>query len=262
MMQLLSTALAWALGALAVFGYRIVFAATVLENLFIVGSFTPGDVITAGAAVAATTAEGAHLSPWLLIAVATVGSVVGANISYFIGFRGGRELLERVGPRFGIDKTAIEATEEYFYRRGSVTILLARFIAVIKNIAPAVAGASRMNLFWFELYTTISAVGYSAILVGVGWFLGANFQVGLKYFGAVSWVGFAIVAVGVALWFAKRRHDRRLVAENAEEFVEDEAAIQAADEAAEATATADAVHEARADTHAQSDETGDGDVNR
>ncbi|MDR3687159.1 MAG: DedA family protein [Coriobacteriia bacterium] len=218
MMQLLSTLLAWALGALAAFGYRIVFAATVLENLFIVGSFTPGDVITAGAAVAATTAEGSHLSPWLLIAVATVGSVIGANVSYFIGRRGGRGLIERAGPRFGIDEKAIEATEEYFVQHGSVTILLARFVAVIKNIAPAIAGASRMNLFWFELYTTIGAIGYSAALVGVGWFLGANFRVGLKYFGAVSWVGFAIVAVGVALWIAKRRHDRRLVARNAEEF--------------------------------------------
>ena len=259
MMQLLATALAWALSALAAFGYRIVFAATVLENLFIVGSFTPGDVITAGAAVAATTAQGAHLSPWGLIAVATVGSVIGANVSYFIGFRGGRELLERAGPRFGIDKTAIEATEEYFHRHGSVTILLARFIAVIKNIAPAVAGASRMNLFWFELYTTISAVGYSAILVGVGWFLGENFRVGLKYFGAVSWVGFAIViAVVAVLWIGKRRHDRQLVADNAEEFEEESQAKQAAKDAAEADAAANALPEARAEP----DATGDGEAHR
>ena len=230
MTQLLSTALVWALAALAAFGYRIVFAATVLENLFIVGSFTPGDVITAGAAVVASTPEGARLSPWLLIAVATVGSIIGANISYYIGYRGGRDLIERAGPRFGIDKSAIEATEEYFYRHGSETILLARFVAVIKNIAPAIAGASRMSLFWFELYTTISAIAYSSILVGVGWFLGANFRVGLKYFGALSWVGFAIVVVvAVVLWMGKRRHDRRLVAENAEEFAEDAEAIDSAE---------------------------------
>jgi len=262
MMQLLATALAWALGALAAFGYRIVFAATVLENLFIVGSFTPGDVITAGAAVAATTAEGAHLSPWVLIAVATVGSVIGANISYFVGFRGGRELLERVGPRFGIDKSAIEATEEYFYRHGSVTILLARFIAVIKNIAPAVAGASRMNLFWFEFYTTVSAIGYSAILVGVGWFLGANFRVGLKYFGAVSWLGFAIVvAVGAALWLGKRRHDRRLVADNAEEFEEECQSRQAADDA-ETAAAAGASDDASTGTCGQADANDNGEADR
>lgn len=219
MTQLLQSALTWALGALAAFGYRIVFAATLLENLFIVGSITPGDVITAGAAVAATTPEGAHLSPWLLIVVATVGSMIGANISYYVGFRGGRDLIERMGPRFGVNRSAIEATEEFFTRHGSETILLARFVAVLKNIAPTVAGASRMSLFWFELYSFLAALFYSTVLVAVGWFLGANFQVGLKYFGAFSWVGLVlVVAVGVALWIGKRRHDRRLVAENAAEF--------------------------------------------
>jgi uncharacterized membrane protein YdfJ with MMPL/SSD domain len=56
----------------------------------------------------------------------------------------------------------------------------------------------------------------------VGWFLGANFQAGLKYFGAVSWALFAVaVAVGVVLFLAKRRRDARLVAENAAEFAEE-----------------------------------------
>jgi len=219
MAQFLHTSLAWVLGALAAWGYTITFFATLLENLFIVGSFTPGDVITAGAAVAATTPEGAHLSPWLLILVATIGSVIGANISYYVGHRGGRDLIERMGPRFGIGKESIEATEEYFHRHGSETVLFARFIAVLKNVTPALAGASRMSLFWFELYTLISAAAYASVLVGVGWFLGSNFRTGLKYFGAVSWVAFAlVVAVGVALFIGKRRHDRRLIAENAAEF--------------------------------------------
>jgi membrane protein DedA with SNARE-associated domain len=232
MTQLLASVLAWSLAALVEFGYRIVFAATLLENLFIVGSFTPGDVITASAAFVASTPEGARLSPWLLMAVATAGSFVGANISYFIGYRGGREMLERVGPKFGIDKSAIQATEEYFFHHGSETILFARFIAVVKNIAPAVAGASRMSLFWFELYSLISSIGYSAILVGVGWFLGANFRAGLKYFGALSWVGFAVVvAVAVALWLVKHRHDKRLVAENAAEFEEEAEHASQVDEA-------------------------------
>lgn len=217
----LQSLIEWALAGLAAYGYRIVFAATVLENVFVLGSFVPGDVITAGAAVAATTPEGAHLSPWWLIGVATVGSMIGSNVSYVIGLRGGRELIERVGPRFGIDVSAIEATEEYFTRHGSVTILIARFIAVLKNIAPAVAGASRMNVFLFELYSLAAAVAYSCVLVGVGWFLGENFQVGLRYFGMMSWLLLAaVVGVGLWLWRRKRIHDKRVIAENAAEFEE------------------------------------------
>jgi membrane protein DedA with SNARE-associated domain len=79
-----------------------------------------------------------------------------------------------------------------------------------------------MNLFWFEVYSLLGSLGYGAILVAVGWFLGANFKVGLKYFGAFSWLLFAfVVAVGVALLVGKRRHDRRLLAENAAEFEEE-----------------------------------------
>ncbi len=221
-MQLLGSLLSWALGALATWGYVIVFVATVLESLFVVGSFTPGDVITAAAAFTATTPQGHALSPWLLLAVATAGSFIGSNMSYFIGRRGGREFIERIGPRFGINQQAIEAGEEYFERRGSQTILIARFVAVLKNLTPALAGASRMNLFWFEVYSLIGSLGYAAILVAVGWFFGANFAAGLKYFGVFSWLLFAvIIAVGVVLFIGKRRHDRRLVAQNAAEFEED-----------------------------------------
>ena len=213
------TLVAWALAALAAYGYPIVFVATTMENVFVVGSFTPGDVITAGAAVAAATSAGDHLSPWWLIAVAAAGSLLGTNISYAIGRLGGKGLIERVGPRFGIDSSAIEAAEEYFGRHGSATVFLAKFVAVLKNVVPTVAGASRMNLLSFELYSLTAGAVYSCVLVGVGWFLGENFRAGLRYFGAASWLLFAaVLAGGVWLWLRKRRHDLRLVAENAAEF--------------------------------------------
>ena len=199
------TLVAWALAALAAYGYPIVFVATTMENVFVVGSFTPGDVITAGAAVAAATSAGDHLSPWWLIAVAAAGSLLGTNISYAIGRLGGKGLIERVGPRFG--------------RHGSATVFLAKFVAVLKNVVPTVAGASRMNLLSFELYSLTAGAVYSCVLVGVGWFLGENFRAGLRYFGAASWLLFAaVLAGGVWLWLRKRRHDLRLVAENAAEF--------------------------------------------
>lgn len=211
-MAFLQSLLDFALSALGTHGYLIVFIATMFENIFVVGSFTPGDVITAAAAFTATTPQGATLSPWLLFLAATAGTFVGTNISYFIGMRGGRELLERVGPRFGITLSAIEAGELYFEKHGSQTIILARFIAVLKNLAPTIAGASRMKIRWFEVYSVVGAAAYSAILVGLGWFFGENFQSGLKYLGAFSWVGFAVILVIiVGLILVKRRHDRRMI---------------------------------------------------
>lgn len=208
-----------ALSALGAHGYLIVLVATILENLFIVGSFTPGDVITAAAAFTATTPQGRVLSPWLLFEMATLGTFLGTNLSYFIGRRGGRGLIERLGPRFGVKLDVIEAGEEYFHKHGAQTILFARFVAVMKNLAPALAGASRMKPLWFEVYSLIGSAAYAAVLVGVGWFLGANFQAGLKYLGAFSWLVFAGVAIaGAVLWTIKRRRDERQIAELDAEF--------------------------------------------
>jgi membrane-associated protein len=221
-MPILQNLMNWALATLGAHGYLIVLAATTLENIFIAGSFTPGDLITAAAAVVAATHAGADLSPWLLIVVGTIGSVIGANISYFIGYRGGRELIERLGPRFGINTQAIEAAEEYFFNHGAETVFLARYVAVLKNVAPALAGASRMSLWWFEGYSFLGALVYCSGLVGIGWFLGANFRIGLKYFGAMSWLMlFVVFAGGIWLWTRKRSHDQKLIAKNAADFEED-----------------------------------------
>ncbi len=194
-MQLAQNILNWALGALDQHGYAIVFAATVLENLFIIGSFTPGDVITTAAAFTASTPNGNSLSVGGLFAAAVAGTWIGSNISYFVGARGGLAFIERVGPRFGISVEAIEAGDEYFDRRGPATIIFARFVAVMKNLAPTIAGASRLKLWVFEVYSLIGAVLYAGILVALGWFLGENFRQGLKYFGAFSWLMFVVVIV-------------------------------------------------------------------
>lgn len=217
MIGFLQSLLDWAMSALGTYGYIIVLLATILENLFIIGSFTPGDVLTAAAAF--TAAQGHGLNPWMLFGLATLGTFIGTNISYLIGLRGGRELIEKVGPRFGIKIETIEASEEYFNRHGSQTIVFARFIAVMKNLAPALAGASRMNYFWFQVYTALGSAVYAGLLVGIGWFLGARFQQGLKYLGAFSWLVFVGVAIGmVGLWWGKRQRDRRLIATQSAEF--------------------------------------------
>jgi len=243
--QLVQNILNWALGALDQHGYAIVFAATVLENLFIIGSFTPGDVITTAAAFTASTPTGNSLSVGGLFAAAVAGTWIGSNISYLVGARGGLAFIERVGPRFGISVEAIEAGDEYFDRRGPATIIFARFVAVMKNLAPTIAGASRLKLWVFEVYSLIGAVLYAGILVALGWFLGENFRQGLKYFGAFSWLMFIIVLVMIiVIWQGKRRRDKRVImrqaalfeaehphAEAAEPSTSDDAATDASDDA-------------------------------
>lgn len=248
MAQLLANALQWALAALGTWGYLIVLVATIMENVFILGSFTPGDILTASAAFTATTPEGAGLNPLVLFALATIGSFIGGNISYWVGRLGGRGLIERSGPRFGIKVESIEAGEEYFERHGSPTIVFARFVAVMKNMAPALAGASRMDVFWFEVYNFVGSAGYAAILVAIGWFLGANFRAGLKYLGAFGWVVFVVaIALLIVAWRAKRGRDARIVSEEAAEFEAEHGRLACDGDGAEAGDREDGPHVATTD---------------
>jgi membrane protein DedA with SNARE-associated domain len=197
-------------------GYLIVFLATILENIFVVGSFTPGEIITAAGGFAAS--RDPRLSVWIMWACAIAGTMVGSNLSYLLGVRGGRDLLERMNGRFGITHERLIASEAYFRDHGDKTIFFARFLAVFKNFAPVLAGASRMSIWKFQLWTLLGAVTYSSAMIAVGWFLGANFEAGLGVISTIGWIGTIVVIVVVAVaWFARKRVNAEREARELEE---------------------------------------------
>lgn len=207
----------WVLGFLDTAGYRLVFAITLVENIFVVGSFTPGETVVMAAAFLSTPTYGT-LS-WPLVWLSSVaGTVTGCNISYFIGRKGGREALLRYGHRFHISERRIADAEAYFDRYGSKTVLIARFTAGFKNFVPMIAGASRMKLVWFELYTVLGAVLYTSLMVGIGYFVGENFDEALAIASRITTVGFVLAAlVVIGAFFGWRRVRKRWAEEGAED---------------------------------------------
>jgi len=213
----------WVLGFLDTAGYRLVFAITLVENIFVVGSFTPGETVVMAAAFLSTPSYGT-LS-WPLVWISSVaGTVTGCNISYFIGRKGGREALLRYGHRFHISAKRIAEAEAYFDRHGSKTVLIARFTAGFKNFVPMIAGASRMKILWFEIYTVLGAVLYTSLMVGIGYFVGENFNEALRIASRITTTGFVLAAlVVIGAVFAWRRARKRWAAEAAEEDMRDAA---------------------------------------
>jgi membrane-associated protein len=205
----------WFLGLLGAWGYLIVFGINVSENIFILGSFTPGDtVVMAGAFVASR----GGLSLVLVWAAAVLGALVGSNLSYALGKKGGRGAVARWGERFHVPLLRIEAAEDYFFKHGSKTVFISRFAAGVKNFVPTIAGASGMGLFWFELFTLLGACVHAAIMTAIGFFLGENFDLALKIASQVGIVGLVgFVAVIVIALVGRRRYiesrDEHLVAE-------------------------------------------------
>ncbi len=201
----------WILGLLDTFGYPIVLVATALENVFVVGSFTPGETIVLATAF---TAANDHLEVILVWFLSILGTVIGSNISFFLGVRGGRGAVERYGHRFHISDARIAAAEEYFQRHGAKTVLIARFAAGVKNFVPMLAGVSKMSVALFEFYTVLGALVYTTVLVSVGWFFGENFDAALEALRDIGFGALVLLAVGAGLAFwgrwRRKQRDREL----------------------------------------------------
>jgi len=207
----------WFLGLLNLYGYLLVFGFTVFENLFVIGSFTPGETVVMAAAFLSTPGQGS-LDLTLVWVTSVVGTTVGANISYWVGRIGGRDTVLRLGKRFRVSEDHMIAAEEYFFTHGSKTVFLSRFAAGFKNFVPMIAGVSKMRLPYFEGWVLLGAVAYTSLMCAIGYFVGENFDRALQIAAQIGWVGMVLFLILVAVLIrARRERAKRRIEELAEE---------------------------------------------
>jgi membrane protein DedA with SNARE-associated domain len=143
--------------------------------------------------------EGKFSVPMAIFAT-SVGSLIGSLISYYMGYWGGRPFVLKVGRYLLLNQEHLEWTERWFERNGSWTILVSRFIPVVRHLISIPAGLGRMRLFPFCLYTTIGATIWNTFLLVCGYKLRQNWTLVEQYSHEVD----VIVAVGlvvVGIWF-------------------------------------------------------------
>ena len=203
----------WFLSALDAWGYLIVVLFTVSENLFVIGSFTPGETVVMAAGFVS---EMGGLNPWVVGVSSLLGTMIGSNLSYWFGRRGGRDALIKWGGRV-FDAERIIAAEEYFEQHGNKTVLVSRFAAGFKNFVPVIAGASRMRLWIFELYTLIGALAYTTLMVTLGVVFADNFDKALRIARNITWFGLLLLVAMLAFLFWGRH---RLISRRVDRFAE------------------------------------------
>ena len=148
--------------------YAILFLIIFCETGLVVTPFLPGDsLLFAAGAIAASTGA---MNPLFLFVILFVAAVIGDTVNYWIGQVVGLRVFK---PDAKILKTAyLEKTEEFFARYGGKTIILARFMPIVRTYAPFVAGASRMNYPKFLLYNVVGGFLWVSIFVFLGYFFG------------------------------------------------------------------------------------------
>jgi membrane-associated protein len=149
-------------------GYVVLVAIVFTETGLLVGFFLPGDslLITAGL-VAATGA----LNIWWLNLLLIVAAVVGDSVGYAIGWRIGPRLFRREKSLL-FNPKHVERTRQFYARHGAKTIVIARFVPIVRTFAPVVAGVGQMEYRRFVAYNIIGGVGWVTSMTWAGYLLG------------------------------------------------------------------------------------------
>ena len=193
-------------------GYPGIFLLVVLESTLVP---VPSTLVFPFAGFLA--AKGIFSLPVVLV-LNSLGALVGSGISYWIGAAGGKPLLLKYGKYLLIRKKDIEKTESWFANHGKATILIARFVPVVRHIISLPAGIARMKLVPFFVQTFIGATLWGGFLILLGYYMGEHWDTvanKIKRFDLV--IGLTIVVAVLIFgvrFFVKRRRERGLAGEN------------------------------------------------
>jgi Uncharacterized membrane-associated protein len=157
------------------FGYASVFVLMAMESMVLP---VPSEAVMpfAGFLIAEKT-----FTLGQVVLVSTLGSIVGSLISYFAGYYGGMPFVKKFGRYLLLDVHELAATEKYFHKRGDITILICRFIPVVRHLISIPAGTGKMNIVKFSIFTIIGAGLWNAFLAHVGFILKSNWAEVMKY---------------------------------------------------------------------------------
>jgi membrane-associated protein len=147
------------------------------ESGLLLGFFLPGDSLLffAGflASDAGIKATGGHYMPniFVVASVCAVAAVVGDQVGYLIGNKFGPSVFNKPKSRF-FDPANVDKAHAFFEKHGSKTIVLARFVPIVRTFVPTVAGVSKMHYRTFVSYNVIGGVLWAFLLTFLGYFLG------------------------------------------------------------------------------------------
>ncbi len=141
-----------------------------------------------------------------VIVVSTLGSIAGSLLSYAMGRYGGEPFFRRFGKYFLLDMHELEATQRFFQKRGQTTIFVCRFIPVVRHLISIPAGAGRMPLLPFIVYTTIGAGLWNGILTVAGMILKQNWESIMKYSHTIDVVVLLVLFALVAMFVYRHYH--------------------------------------------------------
>ncbi len=148
--------------------YGILFSIVFAETGFIVTPFLPGDSLLF--AIGALSALGSF-NLWLSLAVLATAAILGDTVNYWIGHFFGQKIVDNPNIPF-INQEHIDKTQAFYKKHGGKTIVLARFVPIVRTFAPFVAGIGKMDYSQFFLYNIVGGLTWVFSFTLLGYFFG------------------------------------------------------------------------------------------
>lgn len=179
----------------------------------------PSEVVVPPAAYFALQ-EGSKLNIWMVMLMATLGAYLGSSINYWLSVWLGRPIIyafaeSKVGHFLRLSREKLEYAEDFFQRKGAVSIFIGRLLPVVRHLISIPAGLSRMNFGTFSLYTISGAALWNVVLALLGYLLycvvpddSQLFDQLEHYSHYIKIAGFALLAlaVGYLVWKYRKKH--------------------------------------------------------
>ena len=197
----------WLVDTIGVLGYPGIFILMAMESSVIP---IPSEVVMPPAGYLA---QQGQMNVWVAILCGTVGSLVGAYANYFAAHYLGRPLLLKYGKYVWITEGKFAKVETFFHRHGEISTFIGRLLPVIRHLISLPAGLAGMNHLKFSLYTLLGAGIWVTILTWIGYFIGQNQELIMKYShqALLGVVAFSIILIAVYV----RRHRKKSVSSRA-----------------------------------------------
>jgi membrane-associated protein len=173
------------------------------ETGLFMGFFLPGDSLLVTAGLLAS--QGLPLNVYALGALLTAAAILGDNTNYWVGRLSGPRIFRRDDSLF-FRRRHVERAHEFYERHGAKTIVLARFMPIIRTFAPLVAGVARMNYRTFLTFSVLGGTAWIWSMLFLGYFLG-QYVPGVAAHIELVIIGVIFVSIlpGLIGWWRERR---------------------------------------------------------
>ncbi len=187
-------------------GYTVLVAIIFAETGLLFGFFLPGDSLLVTAGLLAVGDGPLQIGP--LIALLWLAAIAGDSVGYAIGYQVGPRLFRRESSRF-FHKDHLLRTQRFYQKHGAKTIVLARFVPIVRTFAPTVAGVGKMRYRTFLIYNVLGGLGWVLSMTLAGYWLGRTIPDIERH---LHWViGIVILVSFIPIlreWLVSRRNRR------------------------------------------------------